>query len=823
MPIRRRVGLAVAVASSAVAGAVLPPLAHADSADSGVLYVDNASHANCSDTGVGTSAQPYCTIQAAADAAQPGQTVRIAPGRGSYEEQVTVRRSGLPGKPITFSGELVYLSGTVPVGVRSWSAGTQPAPHGFVLAGVHDVTVTGLGIGGPQEGVLVQDSERIVLDRNSVAAGNPVSNGVRAYPNAAPGVRIVGRSTAVTLSRNVISDVGTAGVAVDAGVTGTVITTNQVTNNPAEGVLITDAPGTVVVSNTFAQNCGSDLSLAGNSSGATVENNIISKLPAFSCANGLQSPYANLTVSAGSTAGTKADYNVVAPAIGGSGYSWGGATYANPYAFKATGQGAHDYGADPQLGYRASGFGVVQYAPVAAQGVTDAADESAPGMLDSDVYGRPRADHPKIADTGTGTGFVDRGAVELQDTMSASVWTTPYPRAGHPLQARIGYAYTGGWAPAGARLDFGDGSQPVWANPGTVEIDHDYPTAGPYTVTLTATSETGLTRTSVSTVNIAPAGPISARLSVAQDDNTVARIKVTDKSDGPWPVSRYTVDFGDGSAPVATDGSAPPNGLTHDYAVSGTYTVTETVTDDHGRSAGASVQQYVHGPLAGVPFTGSFAGPSTHLGLFDNGRWALSTQKSSAQAGTIWMFGSPGDVPVVGAWDNACQCRLGIYRPSTGTFALKHNDGSVSAVQFGDPGDIPAVGAWDRNGHDQLGIYRPSIGTLAVRHDDGSVTTMPFGDAGDLPVVGDWDGVGHAQFGLFRPGRNPGDPNLFILRHDDGSVSTATYGVKGDLPVVGDWLGKGRTTFGVFGPSTRLFTLSNAYAGQADVSFTIYG
>lgn len=152
-----------------------------------MLYVDNASHANCSDVGAGTSAQPYCTIQAAADAAQPGQTVRIAPGRGGYEEQVTVRRSGLPGKPITFNGELVYLSGTVPVGVRSWSTGTQPAPHGFVLAGVHDVTVTGLAIGGPQEGVLVQDSERIVLDRNSVAMRQPRLQRRPRVPERRPG------------------------------------------------------------------------------------------------------------------------------------------------------------------------------------------------------------------------------------------------------------------------------------------------------------------------------------------------------------------------------------------------------------------------------------------------------------------------------------------------------------------------------------------------------------------------------------------------------------------------------------------------------------
>ena len=52
MAISRRVGLAAAIAGSAVAGTVLPFTAHAASA--AVLHVNNAYNANCSDGGTGT-------------------------------------------------------------------------------------------------------------------------------------------------------------------------------------------------------------------------------------------------------------------------------------------------------------------------------------------------------------------------------------------------------------------------------------------------------------------------------------------------------------------------------------------------------------------------------------------------------------------------------------------------------------------------------------------------------------------------------------------------------------------------------------------------
>ncbi|MFI6155315.1 PKD domain-containing protein [Kitasatospora sp. NPDC051170] len=820
MTIRHRVGLAAAVAGSAIAGVVLPSVAHA--ADQSVIYVNNTMHRQfCSDAaGSGTQDRPFCTIQAAVDIAQPGQTIQVQDREGnSYPEMATVKRSGLPGKPITIKSNMPDGTPQTVIGTHTWDAGTLPSPHALVLSGVHDIVVSGFQFEAPQESVLVQDSERIVLNHNTVLGGNPGFNGIPSYPNPTPALRITGKTADTTVSRSKVISGGTVGIAVDAGVTGTIVTTNLLVNSRTGGLAVTDAPGTVVASNTFHQNCGTDILLSGSSSGATVVNNVITKVPkGYDCANDALTSATDLSVSADSIAGTTVDYNSIVPAAGGLSYQWGATSYAAPADFRATGQGAHDNAVDPKIPQD-----TVDYKPQAVEGVTDAADAAAPGMLDTDFYDNPRTDTPQVANTGTGPGYYDRGAVEIQDGTVIWVWATAPTTPGHPLTAQLRLQYQPGWAPEGAKLDFGDGSATVNVAQGSSQVDHEYPGPGTYTATATATTKSSLVHTYRSTLTIAPVGPISLNPQASNPYEPTAQVFFQGNITSPWPVARYTVNFGDGTAPLVTEGPNPPASLSHDYGVGGTYTITETILDNHGRTSTATLRTSVAGPQTGVPVAGSL-GPTADVALFDKGLWYVNRYHDHVtnRVVTTGSFGDPGDIPFFGGWENTCRCQLGIYRPSTATFALQLQNGSAVTVPFGEPGDIPAVGAWDHNGHDQLAIYRPSTRTLAVRHDNASVTTMTFGDAGDLPIVGDWDGVHHAQFGLFRPGHNPGESNTFILRHDDGSISTATYGATGDLPVVGDWQGAGRTTYGIFRPSTHVFALNNSYTGRPDSIFALY-
>jgi len=66
----------------------------------------------CSDAGPGTEAEPWCTVQTAANAMVAGDTVWVA--EGVYRESVTPASSGLPDSPIRYAamaGQKVVLSG----------------------------------------------------------------------------------------------------------------------------------------------------------------------------------------------------------------------------------------------------------------------------------------------------------------------------------------------------------------------------------------------------------------------------------------------------------------------------------------------------------------------------------------------------------------------------------------------------------------------------------------------------------------------------------------------------------------------------------------
>ncbi|MGW2253824.1 PKD domain-containing protein [Kitasatospora sp. NPDC001660] len=803
MPSRRRVGLAAAlVSSTTVIAATLPAMAaHADIE---YLYVDNAAKA-CSDSGPGTEmARPFCSIQAAADAAQPGQTVRIA--GFTYTEQVTLKQSGTPGHPITFQGETTFTGHRTGLEFKpgGWPSTTK-SQHAFVASGVHDITIKNFWItDSPQEAVLITDSQRITLDGNQVdnAGHQSTEPPPRNLDNDTSAIRLTGKTSDVTISRNQIGDSGRAGVAIEPGVSGTIVTTNafsRVYGFRASNIIVADsAPGTVVNSNTIGATCGTGIVLNGSSTGSTVVNNIVQVHRNCEVNVGV-----GVMVASGSVPGTRSDYNVLyTDSPDTHAYSWDGTLYRSPADLTAaSGQGQHDLTVDPKLS-DGSALGE-DVTPTTDTAALDSADATAPGQLDTDVYGNPRVDDPLAPNTGTGVGYHDRGAAEYQNPFTVSLATGSY-MPDQPMAVKFYGGTTSPWYPATTTLDFGDGT-PVVTAP-AFPLTHTYAAAGRYVATLTATDSTGTVKKATTNADVA-SGPITAAVQVQQSPLTPKSISVAGTYNSPWPVDQYRIDFGDHQGQGYGARSLPADPVPHDYAKPGRYTVRLTVSDDHGRSATADGFAHINFTDPGDrPIAGRWtAGKPAANGLFNNGSWALRSTGDCCKADiTQVSFGQAGDLPATADWDATGHDQLGIYR--NGTFALRHDDGSVTAVPFGDAGDIPVPGYWDGNGHAQLALYRPSIATFIVRHDDGTITTAAFGDAGDIPVAGDWDGVGHFQLGIYRNG-------TFALRHDDGSVSTAGWGNRGDLPIVGDWYGKGRMTYGIFRPTDPSYALSGAYAG----------
>ncbi|AUG79766.1 hypothetical protein CFP65_5053 [Kitasatospora sp. MMS16-BH015] len=593
---RRQLATAVVVAATSLvgAGATLPAVA----VDTDTLYVDNSAAAHCSNFGSGSQAQPFCTVQAGVDHAKAGQTVQVAGGGGRYAEQVTVHSSGEPGKPIVLAGR---PSGPRPsVGVSLSDAQPENAV-GFLLDKVHDVTIRNFAMEAiAAEGVLVRDSAAVTIERTTMSdtgMGNGAS-GQRAVPAGAPAVRVTGTSSRVTVAQNLLQEGHGDAVAVEAGVSGAVVTTNGVMTAQPRGIRVTDAPGTVVTSNSVITLDGAGVTLAGASDHAVVENNVLAH--EHFVKDG-ESSTAELSVSAGSTVGTKADYNSVHGWGSGAAYSWAGTDHHLADFAAVSGQGAHDVEETPPLGLDGNHYGTVK--PTGASGATDSADASAPGMLTTDLAGRPRVDDPQVANSGTGAGYYDRGALELQAVGSLTV-LADRDQGPYPLPVTVTATARQNWPDTLTyTYDFGDGSEPLTTT--DAKVEHVYRAAGTRTVKVTATGTDGTPATgfaggSISVNEPAELAPVLGVNQVGFDGPFSYNFALYG-STSPWPLTGYELDFGDGSPKETHEISY---GAHHSYRRPGDYTLTATVKDGGGRAA--TVRQVLHvgyGKMGYTPIT----------------------------------------------------------------------------------------------------------------------------------------------------------------------------------------------------------------------------
>ncbi|MFD9405712.1 PKD domain-containing protein [Streptomyces sp. NPDC059989] len=514
------------------------------------LYVNNQTGSNCSDTGAGTQAVPFCTISAAAKVVAPGQTVRIRPGK-AYNEAVTIDRSGEPGKPISFVAD---AEGPAYVGL--------PVGKGVTISGASHVLFRGLSTGG---GVQVKGSSDVELDRSFIR--NPKLNAL-----------VVGEgSTDVRVTRSAVT-----GVLVDGGSRNTVLSNNSINGPFGPAVAAVDAPGTVITNNTLYGYCGATVSLGGGSTASGAFNNVfITGDQGSSCTSG--DPRNALLVSQSATAGTLADYNLVAgnPNIAPVPYSWSGTTYKDLPAFRAaTGQGAHDI--------------LVASAADAAAGEgsprVDSADATAPGVLPTDFSGDPRVDDPLVPNTGKNGGYLDRGADELQDNLDfATVSVDPtYAPAGTEVVAKA--SSDSNWPTTMSyHFDFGDGTPPVVTQPGGEALaKHVYAKPGEYVIKVTAVSGIGKKVSAQQSTTVSTAGPLTTAftatqvLPAANDIEThVAPLTYSfdaSSSAMPWPVQRTEVNWGEGYYETF-DGLAP---VKHTYNKPGDHQVTVKLIDVKG-------------------------------------------------------------------------------------------------------------------------------------------------------------------------------------------------------------------------------------------------
>lgn len=449
---RMRRGVAAAGLCLTLAGVVAVPQASA--AAGTTLYVDDMT-GTCTDSGTGTQALPYCTIQAAADAAGPGDTVLIAGSDQTYyASHLKISNSGTAAAPITFesvgapyfSARDIEISGSYIV-LSGGNFNSSPGPVATVT-GSH-VTLDHDRFLGSGTGALVEAGPAVsglTIERSSLTA----------FANASL-IQLGSGDTGTVLSTNILGT-GTADTTVGHTASHT---SAAVADAPA--IVVSKDTNTDVTGNTIIAECFTGVSVA-NSTGTSIENNVVS---AENCqTSGRQ----DVAVDAASAPSTTENYDTLSGDSGGiTPYSWAGKTYSTQSAFAAaTGQGSAD----------------VAQGSVSVSAGADLSDASgtgnaaAPGESGTDFYGN----------TWPGSA-PDRGAVASQVQPAPTLTAVAYTLQQVDFSLDL---HSSDMPDANVTVDWGDGSPTVqdpvvshtWSDYTDITDYHMYVQRGTYTVTV---------------------------------------------------------------------------------------------------------------------------------------------------------------------------------------------------------------------------------------------------------------------------------------------------------------------------------------------------
>ena len=400
------------------------------------------------------------------------------------------------------------------------------ASIGIKLTATTASTITRASVSGSgNHGISLQGSVGNVVEY-SESADNAVTSGTA----TAAGIDVSGASTDTVLRGNVVHGNQDSGIQVYSGSARSLVVRNVSWGNANHGFDTLASTGVRYLSNTAYGNHDDGISVEGQSTGATLRDNI-------SVDNGLATGRHALYVEQTSMTGFTADSDVLWNS------QWVPVARIGLTRFQtlsdlssATGLEAAGLGSDPQFA-DAAGH---DFRLAAQSAAIDAADVTTAGFEPTDAAGTAPVDDPTVVDRGTGTpAYADRGAFERVPQAGDS--PTNAPHAALVVSATTGQVPPSVPVTADARgssdvdgqgittytFDFGDGTV---VGPQTSGVaTHDLLSTGTHVVTVTVTDAGGLTGTSEATVSL------------------------TDR-----PLVVYHVDGGNPGCSDAGSGTAPP-------------------------------------------------------------------------------------------------------------------------------------------------------------------------------------------------------------------------------------------------------------------------
>jgi hypothetical protein len=300
------------------------------------------------------------------------------------------------------------------------------------------------------------------------------------------------------------------------------------------------------------------------------------------------------------------------------------------------------------------------------------------------------------------------------------------------------------------------GAISVNATTGVVTITNNGPVGGPFTITVTATDNCGLTFQRMFTVTV---------------------------NNPPTASTEFDFD-GDRKSDIAVyRGGATPSDPSFWYIL---------------RSSDNMFQPIQFGADSDVIVPGDWNGDgTTEVGIYrpSNMTWYTSTNPAINYGAFQW--GAVGDIPVPGQYDADNKTDIAVFRPSNGNWYIRKSTGGTEVRNWGQNLDKPIAADVDGDGKTDLVQYRESSLTFFIQKSSGGTVTQSWGQLGDKIVLADYDGDGKDDIAVFRPSNN-----FWYILQSTGGTRAEQFGQAGDIPVPADYDNDGKADLAVYRPGT---------------------
>jgi hypothetical protein len=182
------------------------------------------------------------------------------------------------------------------------------------------------------------------------------------------------------------------------------------------------------------------------------------------------------------------------------------------------------------------------------------------------------------------------------------------------------------------------------------------------------------------------------------------------------------------------------------------------------------------------------------------------------------MFSSQRQIEVTVAGYRTISPDLIVWRPSSGTWYIRHQDGSSWRQQWGTSNDVPFVGDVDGDGLGDLIVWRPSTGMWYVLLSSKGYSSLQalriqWGTSGDTPLVGDVDGDGRVDLIVWRPSNGYWYVLQSSTNYSPSQVLRIQWGTSGDKPLVGRFDSDVRADLIVWRESTGMWYVLKSSTG----------